>query len=140
MYNYYRFDAEQFLKDSRTWSEDMDKLKLELSAITEIGGQKELPSGGGVSDPTFRTVARREAIQSDIDQIKRHQERFLYAWNCLSDEDAILLTGFFFAPGYTYKFVDYWCKKHGSNRQYCYTARREAIEHFGRYCEEWDRV
>lgn len=137
MYNYMRFDAEQFLKDSRHWSEEIDRLKLELEAITEIGGRKELPSGGGVSDPTFKTAASREAIQAKIDRIRGYQEQFIYAWNCLSEDDAIVLTGFFFAHGYTYKFVDYWCEKYHSNRQYCYAARREAIERFGQFCERW---
>lgn len=140
MYNYYRFDAEQFLKDSRHWSEEIKRLELELSAVTEIGGQKELPSGSGVSDPTPKTAASKEAIQAKIDRIKGYQEQFKYAWGTLSEDDALVLTGFFFAPGYVYNFVEFWCERNDSNRQYCYAARRKAIEHFGQACERWANV
>lgn len=138
---YIRFDTERFLKDSRHWGELMADLRLELAAITEIGGAGGgIPSGGEVSRPTERTAIDRDKILQQMDTIKKYRECFRYAWDRMTEPDQILLAGFYYSPGYVYQFVDQWCTENASNRDYCYKAKREAEERFGAVCEDWIRM
>ena len=138
MKRYIRFDAEQFLKDSRSWSERIEELEQEKASITEVGGGGDgMPSGGGVSDPTAKIAMQRDVVQMKINKIYDYQTCFKYAWGCIGEDDKYILTGFFFAPGYVSQFVREWCRDNGSNAQYCYNARRKALERFGKACETW---
>ena len=138
MKHYVKFDTEQFLKDSRGWTEKLEALKRELDSITEITGRSEgVPSGGGISNPVERTAIDRDMIQRRIDTIEEYQTCFKYAWESISEADRLILTGFYYAPGYVYQFVELWCAENASNRQYCYTARREAELRFGAACKRW---
>ena len=138
MDRYNKFDAEQFLKDAVFWSKQIDDLQLQLEAVTEIGGASDNPGHSGeISKPVEMTAVRREQIQMEIDRIREYQSAFLYAWYQVTDYDRELIAGFFIARGSIYKFVDSWCAKHASNRQYCYRDRRLAVEHFGNYVVEW---
>lgn len=138
MKHYVKFDTEQFLKDSRGWNDRIEELNQELSAITEITGHGEgVPSGGGTSNPTERTAIARDAINVRIEEIRTYMKCFEYAWKCISEDDRFILTGFYFAPGYIYQFVELWVSKYASNRQYCYQERREAEKRFGAACQRW---
>ena len=138
MNNYIKFDTEKFLKDSRGWADKMKELEQELESITEISGHTEgAPSGGGVSSPTERTAVERDAIQRQIDTIREYMDCFKYAWDCASEDDKLILKGFYFAPGYIYRFVEYWCEENASNRDYCYKAKRETEQRFGEACRRW---
>lgn len=138
MRKYVKFDSVQFLKDSRHWEEETRMLEQELVAITEIGGAgKGMPSGGGVSKPTERTAMDRDKVERKLAKLHKYKTCFVFAWRCLGEADKQLLVGFYYAPGYVYEFVDQWCQKYASNREYCYQAKREAEKHFGDACEKW---
>ena len=138
MNRYIKFDSDRFLKDSRHWSKQIEELELEKASITEIGGSGEgIPSGNEVSRPTERVALLRNQIQAKINKIYDFQTCMKYAWESISEEDRILLTGFYFAPGYIYQYVEIWCASNATNRQYCYQAKREALQRFGNACEKW---
>ena len=138
MQKYIKFDTEQFLKDSKHWEDQIESLKRELASVTEIGGVGEgVPSGGGISRPTERTALDREEILQKIRKINEYRDCFKFAWQCVGESDKLILTGFYFAPGYTYQFVNKWCEENASNREYCYKAKREAENRFGSACERW---
>lgn len=138
MKHYIKFDTESFLKDSKGWPEKIKALRQDLDSITEISGHGEgMPSGGGVSSPTERTAMERDKIQRQINTLEEYQSCFRYAWECTPEAARRLLTGFYFAPGYIYQFVDLWCAENASNRDYCYKAKREAEDCFGHACRRW---
>lgn len=138
MNRYIKFDSDRFLKDSKDWSRQIEELELEKASITEIGGSGEgMPSGNTISNPTQRVALQRDEVQMRINRIYDYQTCFRFAWETIDDEDRLLLTGFYFAPGYIYDFVRKWVEENASNTQYCYRAKREALQRFGQACERW---
>lgn len=135
---YYDFNTVKFLKASRHWDDQIESLKQDLAAITEIGGTGEgMPTGSGISRPTEKTVLDREKVLQKMAEIDECRECFKWAWGCISREDQEILIGFYYAPGYVYDFVAKWCDQYISNRTYCYRAKREAEERLGKACKRW---
>lgn len=140
MNRYIKFDVEQFLRDSTGWKKQLEGLNAELESITEIGGSGGgVPSGGNISNPTQNTVLRRQDIEAKITRITDYQEAFEYAWDRISEYDKDMITGFFFASGPIYDFVNVWCQEKASNAQYCYRDRNAALNHFRTRIERWMR-
>ena len=138
MRDYIRFDIVKFLKDSRHWDGQIADLLAEMESITEIGGVGTgMPSGGDISRPVERTAVRKDAIRQQIDKIQEYKECFRYVWTHAEEDDLIILKGFYYAPGYIYEFVEWWCDAFASNREYCYRAKREAETRFAEACLDW---
>ena len=58
MYRFLKFDAVDFLQQSRSFDSQIEELSKELEAISEISGQLDnVGRGSGISDPTARTAA-----------------------------------------------------------------------------------
>lgn len=141
MNKYIRLDAEQFLRDSHYWKDEIKRLEDELDSISELKAAPQTPvKSSNVSKPVENTVLDRERIQSQIDRLREYQKAFEYAWNNISDYDQEMIVGFFFNPGGSWNFVNAWIEKHHSNRQYCYRDRRLAIESFRKCLETWTRA
>ena len=138
MQEYIRFDAEKFLRNSKHWDEDISRLKDELDALAEIGELKSSEvTSSQISKPVERAVLERDGLLSQIRKIEKHKAAFDYAWNKLTDDERYMLNGFFFDDNPIWQFVDDWVEKNASNRQYCYQARREALDHFRIVIEAW---
>lgn len=128
--SYYVFDIERFLRDSKGWSDELKSLQEELDSITEISGASDAPGHStDISRPVERIAIRRDQIVSRAEHIKVCVDALNAGMSVISEHDRELILGFFFGEKAIYKFIDAWCEKHCSNRQYCYRDRRLALDH-----------
>ena len=135
MKEYFRFEVERFIRESKSWDETLQRLALELDSIPEISAMSGNPGKSSeVSNPTERIAINRHRVQVKIDKIRAKKDAFQFAWDRITPAEKELITGFFFGePGSIPAYIDKWCAKHSSNRKYCYQHRREALDEFSRY-------
>lgn len=142
MMSYLRFDSARFLKNSKSWDDELKKLRDALDSITEIGGASDEPGRSSeISRPTERTSLDRMAIEGRISILEIYKAALKYCMKKLSAYDRELIEGFFYNSGSIQIFVELWCKEHDyTNRTYCYRDRRTALEHFADTAEEYMRM
>ena len=135
------FNIERFLRESRTWSEELKGLQDELDSITEIGGASDNPGHTtDISRPVERTAIDRDRVMSRMGQLKHYIDALNAGMNGLSEYDRELIMGFFFGDRNMFAFVDAWCREHNSNRQYCYRDRRIALDHLRIRIQNYMRI
>ena len=140
MIKYIRLDAEQFIKDSRFWDDEIQRLQEEFETVPEINAVPQSPvKSSSVSSPVEAAAIDRDRLQRRIERLRDYQAAFKFAWDRLDDYDQDMIAGFFFNPGGIPEYIDSWCTKYHSNRQYCYRDRRAAVSSFRRGLETWAR-
>ena len=138
MYRFLKFDAVDFLQQSRLFDNQIKKLSEELDAISEISGQLDnVGRGSGISDPTARTAAEREKIKREISRIEGYKTAKEYAFNHMPGQYIDVLNTFFFTNGHIHDKAQAIAEKYGVNYpKGVYRLRREALEEFTRIITE----
>lgn len=138
MYRFLKFDAVDFLQQSRLFDNQIKKLSEELDAISEISGQSDsVGRGSGISDPTARTAAEREKIKREISRIEWYKAAKEYAFNHMPEQYTDVLNTFFFTNGHIHDKAQAIAEKYGVNYpKGVYRLRREALEEFTRIITE----
>ena len=138
MYRFLKFDAVDFLQQSRSFDSQIEELSKELEAISEISGQLDnVGRGSGISDPTARTAAEREKIKRKISRIEGYKIAKEYAFNHMPEQYTDVLNAFFFTDGHIHNKAQAIAEKYGVNYpKGVYRLRREALEEFTRIITE----
>ena len=138
MYIYLKFDAVAFLRDVATFDKQIDSLKREFEAITEVGGQPDtFVRGSIVPDPTAMVAAEREKIDRQILKIEGYKAAMEYAYSKMPDQYIDVINAFFFEGGNMYHNAQTIAEKYGVNYpKGVYRLRREALEEFTRIITE----
>ncbi len=138
MYRFLKFDAVDFLQQSRSFDSQIKKLSEELDGISEISGQFDnVGKGNSISDPTARTAVEREKIESEIFRIQTYKKAKEYAFNHMPDQYIDVLNTFFFTNGHIHNKAQAIAEKYGVNYpKGVYRLRREALEEFTRIITE----
>ena len=81
MIKYMRFDIESFIRDSVKWDGEIQDLKADLDAISELKAiEQSVGKSSNISDPTFNTAAECGKIKVKIDRLATYQAAFRYAF------------------------------------------------------------
>ena len=125
-----RFDIKSFLKESRHWKEDKERLQQEMDARLTLPSVEN--SSGvrstEVSDITARTALRRLEIQAEIEDILLNEEILAYAIKRLTEDERALFNGFYRPKKKIGVFVEEYGKQHGLCRDYVYDAREAMLD------------
>ena len=125
-----RFDIIAFLKDSKDWNNELERLKNELDNISELPSVDN-PSGvrsGRTADLTPQTALRELKIAAEIEEIRLNKEMLKFAKKSLTEREKALLEGFFFSHRQKGVFVDEFGKKYGICRDYVYDERDKVLK------------
>lgn len=128
MEKYIEFNAVKFLKDSKTWEGEKQRLQAKLDGITEIKGIDNSPiRSGRLHDSVADVAAEREQIEEDIARIEKYQEAFKYVKRFLTQEQLDVIDVFFFQAGNMGKNVRKLAHDIGVRERGIYEVRREAV-------------
>lgn len=128
MINYMRFDIVSFIRDSITWDGEIQDLKAELEAISELKAiEQSTGKSSNISDPTFNTAAEYEKIKVKIDRLVTYQVAFRYAFNKLSESQKEVIELFFFQCGKKGRLVYDYGRKWALNTKAVYAERLKAL-------------
>lgn len=132
--NYVRFDAVEFLKDSKRWDSRERELKKQLDGIPLIPGNGILPgrSKNNTSDTVSSAVIKRQKIADKLQEIEYYRKALSRTLEALTEAQNEALAVFFFSDGLVSNNVDLYSQKYGVCRSHVYKARREALEEFSR--------
>lgn len=138
MYRFLKFDAVDFLQQSRSFDSQIEELSKELEAISELSGQLDnVGRSSGISDPTVRAAIQREQINAQIAQIQAYKQAKEYAFSHMPEQYIDVLNAFFFTEGHIYTNAQAVAKCYGINYpKGIYKLRREALEEFTRIITE----
>lgn len=132
-----KFDAVQFLKESRTWDEEIAQLKHEADESIGIKGQSDsCGRSGKIGDPTLADAMTLDRIQDEISRYEYYKHVLRSTMDMLPREYREVLEAFFFKGGYKSRLVREYGLKYGLSTKLVYTARREALNEFARIVEE----
>lgn len=138
MNRYIRFDSKKFLKESKRWEKEKEKLLEEMAELAEL--QKKGESNGksqSISDNTAGAVIDRQRLQRQVDRLDNYQQALNYAWKHLSDEQREALTALFFTNGIMSHNVSDCAQKLAVCVDKVYKLSREALEEVADLVEEW---
>lgn len=128
MEQYIEFNAVKFLKDSKTWEGEKQRLQAKLDGITEIKGIDNSPiRSGRLHDSVADVAAEREHIEEDIARIEKYQEALKYVKRFLTQEQLDVIDVFFFQAGNMGKNVRKLAHDIGVRERGIYEVRREAV-------------
>lgn len=130
MVSWRRFDIEAFLKASKGWDDDIEKLQRDLDCLPELPAVSN-DSGihsGNISDLTAQTVIKKLKIQADIEEIRLNKEMLVYAVRRLSEDEIRLLKGFFYPRKPIGIFVQEYGLDHGLGKNLVYAEREKLLE------------
>lgn len=128
MEQYIEFNAVKFLKDSKTWEGEKQRLQAKLDGITEIKGIDNSPiRSGRLHDSVADVAAEREHIEEDIAKIEKYQEALKYVKRFLTQEQLDVIDVFFFQAGNMGKNVRKLARDIGVRERGIYEVRREAV-------------
>ena len=138
MERYYRFDAHNFLKESKGWAKEKKKLERELEEIPELKAiENSEVHSGNISDPTASTSFKRFFIETQIERLDLYREALNYAWDNLTDEEKDMLNGFYF----THKRINYevhlLCDKYHIEKSQVYNRKNKALQKLTDLVEEY---
>lgn len=129
MNEYWKFDIEKFLKDSKDWKRDIIRLErdrdklLGLSAIS----QDTPVQTSNISDTTGNTAARRDAYTEKIDALKHKITILENAIGTLTPKQKDCIDLFFFSKRMIGYGIDVFCEKWDCQRTDTYETRRKAL-------------
>lgn len=132
-----RFDIKAFLKASRHWKQDKERLTKELDnilylpSVTNESGVRS----GNIADPAAQTALRSLELQAKIEKIKLYEEMLKYAMNQLTADERNLIDGFFYPRKTIGVFVHDYGRKHGLCKDYVYAERERVLEKMRRTIE-----
>lgn len=131
------FDIKSFLKASRHWKEDKERLKQELDNLLympSINNESGIRSGN-VAEPTAKTALKSLEIQAKIEEISLNEEMLNYALNQLTPDEKSLIKGFFYPRETIGIFVYKYGRKHGLCKDYVYAERERVLDKMRRIIE-----
>lgn len=136
--NWRPFDIESFLKASRHWKEDKEKLKKELndlSYLPSINNESGIRSSN-TSDLTAQTAIRRLKIQAEIEEIQLCEEMLAFALKNLSEDELRLIKGFYYPKKQIGVFVQEYGMEHGLCKNLVYAKRKNVLDKLRDVIEE----
>lgn len=136
--DYKHFDAELFLKDRKYWETRKQSLtdELESMSLFPSAGNGTGIRGSNISDPTRDHAIRRAEVVRRIEEIQDCEKAYDYAMKKMTEEEQLILNGFFEPKTAIWKFVRKWEEEHFVSTSAVYKARRKALEKFGEILED----
>ena len=132
-----RFDIKSFLKASRHWRRDRERLEEELNNILylpSVNNESGIRSGN-ISEPAAKTALRSLELQAKIEEILLNETMLDYALNQLTADEKTLINGFFYPRKTIGVFVHDYGRKHGLCKDYVYAERERVLEKMRRIIE-----
>ena len=138
MNQYWKFDIEQFLKDSKTWKKE--RLQLERK-IESMRGLKALSQDtpvqtSNISDTTGSTAMRVLEEDEKIKELTAKIELLDTALSTLIPKHRDVINVFFFDRRTIGAGVDMFCVRWDCKRSDCYNTRRKALDTLSAYIAE----
>jgi len=133
-----RFDIKSFLKSSRHWKRDRERLEQELNnllLLPSVSNESGVRSGN-IADPTAKTALRSLELQAKIEEILLNETMLQYALNQLTADERALIDGFFYPRKTIGIFVHDYGRKHGLCKDYVYAERERVLEKMRRIIEK----
>lgn len=142
MDRYYTFNADKFLKDSKSkWRTERKELEKKLKSITELKAiENSEVHTSNISDPTASASIKRMEIEKEIERIDRYEKLLEYAFDNLSDYNRDILKRWYYTNKSINKIVDDIANESGGKPRQVYNWRREALETFSRLIEEGEML
>ena len=132
-----RFDIKSFLKASRHWKRDRERLEEELNNILylpSVTNESGIRSGN-IADPAAKTALRSLELQSKIEEISLNETMLAFALSQLTADEKMLIDGFFYPRKTIGIFVHDYGRKHGLCKDYVYAERERVLEKMRRIIE-----
>lgn len=124
------FDIKSFLKASRHWKSDRERLEQELEnllylpSVTNNSGIRSKD----IAEPTAKTALRSLELQAKIEEIRLNETMLDYALSKLTVDEKSLIDGFFYPRKTIGIFVHDYGRKHGLCKDYVYAERERVLE------------
>lgn len=124
------FDVKAFLKASKRWDEDIKKLRQQHDDLPLLPsmGDKTTGKSGNVSDVTGRLALRRLEIKAKIEKLELYKEMLAYVLKTLTEDERLLVNGFFFPKKEIGVFVQEYGIEHGLCKDYVYAERDKVLK------------
>ncbi len=131
------FDIKSFLKASRHWDDDIQKLRAEHDNLSVLPSSNDVPAAksGTVSDITAKAALRRLEIDAQIEEILLYKEILELAFNMLTDEDRELIRGFYYPTKSISFFVQDYGRTHGMGQTKVYQEKARIENYMARFIE-----
>ena len=137
MIKYMRFDIESFIRDSVKWGGEIQDLKADLDAISELKAiEQSVGKSSNISDPTFSTASEYDKVKVKIDRLVTYQAAFRHAFSKLSEAQKEVIELFFFQGGMKGRLVYNYSRKWALNTKAVYAERRKALNLMREIIEE----
>ena len=124
------FPIEDFLKESKKWKEEKDRLQKEmdnLSFLPSVDNKTGVRSGD-ISNLTAQIALRRLEIQAEIEDILLNEEMLRYARKRLTKDENRLIDGFYYPKKKIGVFVQEYGQEKGLGKNLVYEERARALE------------
>ena len=131
------FDIKSFLKASRYWKNEKERLEQELEntlylpSVNNVTGVRS----GNIAEPAAKTALRNLEIQAKIEEIRLNETMLDYALSKLSEDERSVIDGFFYPRKSIGVFVHDYGRKHGLCKDYVYAERERVLEKMRRIIE-----
>lgn len=127
------FDTDLLLKKSKGFDEEIQKLQKKLDAIPELPAVNNESGirGSEPSDPTGKLALRRMELIEKINEINLYKEMLECGLSVLTDDERIVINGFYFGKKRIRSFVWEYGRKHGLCKDYVYKRKNEVLRKMG---------
>lgn len=131
------FDIKSFLKASKHWKNERERLETELKnilylpSVTNESGVRS----GNIAEPAAKTAIKTIELESKIDEIKHYEEMLDFALGKLTTDERALIDGFFYPKKTIGVFVHDYGRKHGLCKDYVYAERERILRKLRRIIE-----
>ena len=128
--NWRPFDIKAFLKASRHWKEDKEKLQQKMDALLTLTSTENNSRvrSSNISDITAQTATRRLQIQAEIEEILLNEEMLKYALKRLTEDERTVVNGFFYPKKPIGIFVQEYGYAHGLGKNLVYAEREKVLD------------
>ena len=131
------FDIKSFLKASRHWKNDRERLQQELDEmlyLPSVTNESGIRSGN-IAEPAAKTALKIIEIEDKIKEILLYEEMLDCALAELTADERTLIDGFFYPRKTIGVFVHDYGRKHGLCKDYVYAERERVLEKMKRKIE-----
>ena len=131
------FDIKYFLKASRHWKNDRERLQQELDEmlyLPSVTNESGIRSGN-IAEPAAKTALKIIEIEDKIKEILLYEEMLDCALAELTADERTLIDGFFYPRKTIGVFVHDYGRKHGLCKDYVYAERERVLEKMKRKIE-----
>ena len=133
-----KFDAVSFLNDSKSWDDEIAKLKEEIEDTIGIKGQSDsCIRSGKISNPVLSDAIEIERIQNEINRLEKYKYALGKALGMLPEDSKEAIDTFFFKRGNKGQLVSEYGLKYGLSTKLVYAKRREALDEFTQIIEDY---